>query len=444
MNVHFIAIGGAAMHNLAIALHQKGDRVSGSDSEIFEPSRGRLKSHGLLPDSIEWKAEHIHDGLDAVILGMKAKADNPELLRAQELGIPIFSYPEFLYEQAKDKRRIVIAGSHGKTTITSIILHVCKKAKLDVDYMVGAQLEGYETMVRISHAKTMILEGDEYLSSPLDLRSKFVHYRPHVALLSGIAWDHINVFPKYPEYLACFEDLLKVIEPGGKLIYCEEDAEVLSLVHNKGAALNTQAYRTPEYSVSDGHYLVDGKHSLSLVGKHNMQNLEAACAICIELGLSRDEFYDAVADFEGASRRLEIFRKSDERLIYRDFAHSPSKLKATVEAVKEQYPDRTLMACIELHTYSSLNKNFLPEYAHSLDHADKAVVFYSPKTIANKGLESIEPNDILSGFSNPNIQVIIDVNDLKACFEDFNRQAGNILLMSSGNFGGLNLDEIFN
>ncbi len=443
MNVHFIAIGGAAMHNLAIALHQNGDQVSGSDSEIFEPSRERLKSNGLLPDSIEWKAEHIHDGLDAVILGMKAKADNPELLRAQELGIPIFSYPEFLFKQAKNKRRIVIAGSHGKTTITSIILHVCRKAKLEVDYMVGAQLEGYETMVQISNADTIILEGDEYLSSPLDLRSKFIHYRPHLALLSGIAWDHINVFPTYQEYLACFEELLKVIEPNGKLIYCEEDEEVNNLVQRDGSTLRTQAYKTPNYSVSNGHYTVDGEHQLALVGKHNMQNLEAACAVCMELGLSRNDFYKVVADFEGASRRLELFHSSDQRLIYRDFAHSPSKLKATVEAVKEQYPDRNLMACIELHTYSSLNKCFLPEYAHSLDHADKAVVFYSPKTIANKGLASIKPQDIIDGFAKADIEVITDASELKTCFERFNSNEGNILLMSSGNFGALDLETIF-
>jgi UDP-N-acetylmuramate: L-alanyl-gamma-D-glutamyl-meso-diaminopimelate ligase len=443
MNVHFIAIGGAAMHNLAIALHNKAYHVTGSDSEIFEPSRGRLDKYGLLPKEMGWNADHIQPELDAVILGMKAKSDNPELIRAQELGLKIHSYPEFLFEQAKDKRRLVIAGSHGKTTITSIVLHVCNKLNLDVDYMVGAQLDGYETMVRLSGARDMILEGDEYLSSPLDLRSKFIHYRPHVAILSGIAWDHINVFPTYESYFKCFEDLLDVVEQDGHFIYCEEDPEVQRLIQEYRGPVKTKPYGSPAYEVKDGRYWVEGKYAVGLAGQHNMQNLEAARSLCEHLGVDREGFYSAVEDFEGAARRMEVLHQSEERIVYRDFAHSPSKLKATVKAVKEQYPDRKLSACIELHTYSSLNKDFLPQYEGSLNAADEAVVFYSPETIRNKGMKEISPADILEGFQNSQITVLTESADLAHWMNEQKEQGENLLLMSSGNFGGVNVLELF-
>ena len=443
MNVHFIAIGGAAMHNLAIALHNKAYHVTGSDSEIFEPSRSRLDKYGLLPKEMGWNEAHIHGELDAVILGMKAKSDNPELIKAQELGLKIYSYPEFLYEQAKDKRRLVIAGSHGKTTITSIVLHVCKKLNLNVDYMVGAQLDGYETMVRLSDAQDMILEGDEYLSSPLDLRSKFIHYRPHVALLSGIAWDHINVFPTYESYFKCFEDLLDVVEDGGHFIYCEEDDEVRRLVKNYSGSAILQAYSSPSYDVRDGGYWIDGLYKVGLAGQHNMQNLEAARSLCAQLGVERKDFYEAVSDFEGAARRMEVLFQNDSRIVYRDFAHSPSKLKATVRAVKEQYPNRKLSACIELHTYSSLNRAFIPQYEGSLDAADEAVVFYSPETIRNKGLEDISPQDILDGFQNDRIQVMTESAELDRWMSVQKEEGENLLLMSSGNFGGVKVLELF-
>ncbi|MBL4668343.1 MAG: peptidoglycan synthetase, partial [Flavobacteriales bacterium] len=381
MRVHFIAIGGSAMHNLAIALHKKGFNVTGSDDEIFEPSKGRIAKHGLLPNKFGWDENRITTELDAVILGMHARIDNPELLKAQELGVKVYSYPEYIYEQSKDKIRVVIGGSHGKTSITSMVLHVLEKCNKKFDYMVGAQLEGFDTMVEITDAKIIILEGDEYLSSPIDRRPKFHLYHPNIALISGIAWDHINVFPTFENYVEQFSEFIKLIEKDGKLIYCKADAEVNKIaLMTSNPDIDRIGYQTPDNVINNGitSVLVEGNEiPLQIFGDHNLQNLNGARLICNELKINDNQFYEAIQDFKGASKRLELIAATDNTAIYKDFAHSPSKLKATTQAVKKQYPNRELIACMELHTFSSLNKEFLQEYKNSMSSADEAYVYYS-------------------------------------------------------------------
>ena len=391
MNVHFIAIGGSAMHNLAIALHNKGYIVTGSDDTIFEPSKTRLEAKGLLPETFGWFPNKITQDLDAIVLGMHAKVDNPELLKAQELGLKIYSYPEFLYEQSKHKTRVVIGGSHGKTTITSMILHVMHYHNRDVDFMVGAQLEGFDVMVKLTEDNDFIvLEGDEYLSSPIDRRPKFHLYKPNIALLSGIAWDHINVFPTYENYVEQFRIFVDSIVKGGSITYNEEDAEVKRVVEASENTIRKLPYHTPEYKVVNGETLLEtpeGSLPIEVFGKHNLNNLAGAKWICQHMGIDQDDFYEAIASFKGASKRLEKIAENKTSVAYKDFAHSPSKVEATTNAVKEQYQNRTLVACLELHTYSSLNTEFLKEYKGTLDAADVAVVFYSPHAVEIKKLE---------------------------------------------------------
>lgn len=446
MRVHFIAIGGSAMHNLALALHLKGDHITGSDDEIFEPSKGRLEARGLLPDTFGWFPEKITSDIDAIILGMHAKADNPELLKAEELGISIYSYPEFLYEQSKNKTRVVIGGSHGKTTITSMILHVMHYHDKEVDYMVGAQLEGFDVMVKLTNENDFIvLEGDEYLSSPIDRRPKFHLYKPNIALLSGIAWDHINVFPTYENYVEQFEVFLNQITNGGAIIYNEEDSEVKRVVEESASAIKRYPYGTPSYSVEDGQTLLDtpeGHMPIEVFGKHNLNNLEGARWICQLMGVDADDFYEAISTFKGASKRLEKIAESTRSVAYKDFAHSPSKVKATTEALKNQYPDRELLACLELHTYSSLNPDFLKEYKGALDAADKAVVFYSPHAVQVKKLHPISEKQIAESFEREDLLIFTD----PAGFKDFlfgqNFEDTSLLLMSSGDYGGLDFNEL--
>lgn len=446
MRVHFIAIGGAAMHNLALALHEKGYQVTGSDDAIFEPSKSRLEKKGLLPNDLGWFPERITTDLDAVILGMHAKKDNAELLRAQELGVKIYSYPEFLYEQSKDKTRVVIGGSHGKTTITSMILHVMNYHDVKVDYMVGAQLEGFDTMVHLTEENEFIvLEGDEYLTSPIDLRPKFHLYQPNIALLSGIAWDHINVFPTFENYVDQFRIFTNLITKGGILVYNEEDPTVKQVAEECENQIRKIAYQTPEYSVENGTTLLetpDGAMPIEVFGAHNLNNLAGAKWICQCMGVDEAEFYEAIATFKGASKRLEKIAESTNKVAYKDFAHSPSKVSATTKAVKNQYPDRKLVACLELHTYSSLNAEFLKEYQGALDAADVAVVFYSPDAVKIKQLEEVTYEQIANSFERNDL--IIYTNPTK--FKDFlfsqNLDNSALLLMSSGNYGGLNFDEV--
>ncbi|MCY2688316.1 UDP-N-acetylmuramate--L-alanine ligase [Salinimicrobium sp. TH3] len=448
MRLHFIAIGGSAMHNLALALHQKGYTITGSDDMIYEPSRSRLKKEGLLPGEYGWFKEKISEEIDAVILGMHAREDNPELERAQQLGVSIYSYPEFLYEQSKEKTRVVIGGSHGKTTITSMILHVLNYHHKNVDYMVGAQLEGFDTMVHLTKENDFIvLEGDEYLSSAIDRRPKFHIYKPNIALLSGIAWDHINVFPTLDEYLEQFKIFIDSIVKGGILVYNEEDKHLKKLVEESNNTIRKHPYSTPEYHVENEQTLLhtsEGDMPVSIFGEHNLQNLAGAKWICQHMGIDEEDFYEAIASFKGASKRLEKIAETKGTVVYKDFAHSPSKVMATTRAVKQQYPDRHVIACLELHTYSSLNSEFLLQYKSSLDTADEAVVFFSPEAVENKKLDPISKEQILESFSRKDLTVYTNPVDFKEFLKEQNYDNKVLLLMSSGNYGGLDFEEIKN
>lgn len=449
MKVHFIAIGGSAMHNLAIALHKKGYQISGSDDEIFEPSKGRLAKYGLLPSSQGWEVDRIVEDLDFVVLGMHAKKDNPELIRAKELGLKIMSYPEFLYEQSKDKTRVVIAGSHGKTSITSMILHALHYHDRDCDFMVGAQLDGFETMVKLTEENEfMILEGDEYLSSPMDLRPKFIHYHPNIALISGIAWDHVNVFPTFEKYIEQFDSFLKTIEPGGVVIYNELDDIVQKVVDRTSNEIKKFPYSLPDYKIDNGTYLIasemEGFIPLEIIGKHNMNNLEGARWICNQMGLSDEEFYEAIVSFKGASRRLETLIHKNGLSVYRDFAHAPSKLSATVSAVKESFPNKKLIACFELHTFSSLNLEFMQQYQGSMDAADEAMVYFNPQVVAHKGLEELKLEAVKKAFGSEEIEVYDDNSKLLSSLKSKIDGNSIALIMSSGSFDGINWKEELN
>lgn len=448
MNIHFISIGGSAMHNLALALHEKGDHITGSDDAIFEPSRSRLEAKGLLPESLGWFPEKVHPEVDAIILGMHAKADNPELIKAQELGITIYSYPEFLYEHAKNKTRVVIGGSHGKTTITSMILHVLKYHEVKVDFMVGAQLDGFDRMVHLTDENEIIvLEGDEYLSSPIDLRPKFHLYKANIALLSGIAWDHINVFPTFENYVDQFRIFVDTMVKGGMMVYNVEDEVVKQVVEQTSNQIKKYPYKTPDYTIENGATILDtaeGEVPLAIFGKHNLQNLEGARSICFHLGISEEEFYEAIADFKGASKRLEKIAENEHTVVFKDFAHSPSKVEATTNAVKEQYVDRKLLACLELHTYSSLNEDFLKEYVGTLDKADEAVVFYSPHAVKIKRLKEVSEQQIAKAFKRDDLIIYTDPKAFKDFLFSRNLKNTALLLMSSGNYGGLDFNEVKN
>ena len=447
-NIHFIAIGGSAMHNLAIALHLSGNNITGSDDEIFEPSKGRLDKYGLLPDKMGWDDARISADIDIIILGMHARENNPELLKAQELGIQIFSYPEYIYEATKDKTRVVIGGSHGKTTITSMILHVLNYHKIENDYMVGAQLEGFEVMVKLTDsAKIAVLEGDEYLSSPIDRRPKFHLYNPNIALLTGIAWDHINVFPTFENYCEQFEIFVNKIEENGSLIYFTGDNEIEKIVSKSDRKLDFEPYSTPNYSIDNGVTTIttaEGNYPLEIFGEHNLQNLNGARLVCEKIGVSSKEFYQAIQSFSGASKRLETVAKNEFTHILKDFAHSPSKLEATTKAVKTQYPERELIACIELHTFSSLNQEFLSQYKNTMLTADKAFVYFSPKAIEHKKLAILSENDVKNAFFSENVTVFTDSDELMKTVKAINYNNKNLLLMSSGNFDGVDFEELGN
>jgi len=446
MQIHFIAIGGSAMHNLALALHHKGYTVTGSDDVIFEPSKSRLEEKGLLPASFGWFPQKIHKDIDAVILGMHAKPDNAELLRAQDLGLKIYSYPEFLYEQSKYKTRVVIGGSHGKTTITSMILHVLNYCDIAVDYMVGAQLDGFDRMVHLTENNDFIvLEGDEYLSSPIDRRPKFHLYQPNIALISGIAWDHINVFPTFENYCEQFNIFVDSIIKGGSITYNEEDSAVKKVVTSSENTIRKFPYKTPEFSVANGQTLLhtpEGKMPLEIFGQHNLNNLEGAKWICQQMGVDEIDFYEAIATFKGASKRLEKIIERENAVLFKDYAHSPSKVMATTNAVRDQYPDRKLVACLELHTYSSLNAEFLKEYKGALDAADIAVVYYSPDAVKIKQLDEVTEDQIASAFENEDLHIFTNPITFKKFLFEQDLNDTSLLLMSSGNYGGLDLYTI--
>lgn len=446
MKVHLIAIGGSAMHNLAIAMHKKGYQVTGSDDEIVEPSRSRLANLGLLPMEDGWFPEKITADLDAVILGMHARKDNPELVKAQELGLPIYSYPGYIYEQSKDKTRVVIGGSHGKTSITAMVLHALHFCEMDCDYLVGAQLKGFDTMVRITaEAPRILLEGDEYLASPIEPFPKFHLYRPHIALLSGVAWDHINVFPTFDLYVEQFRIFADKIEQNGALIYFEGDEELQKIASQCRGDIRCKPYREHASEIKNGvTYLINGEEriSLKIFGKHNLQNLQGALLVCEEMGMKSADFYAAIQSFTGAAKRLELVFASETTSVFKDFAHSPSKLKATTDAVREQFPQRKLIACMELHTFSSLNEQFLLEYQGSMAKADKALVYFNPHTVAHKKLKPITTEQVKAAFGSTNVEVYNDSAVLLEALKKEDWNMSNLLMMSSGNFDGLSFEAL--
>ncbi len=445
--IHFIAIGGSAMHNLALALYEKGYQITGSDDAIFEPSKSRLEKKGLMPVQLGWFPEKITPDLEEIIVGMHAQEDNPELIKAKELNLKIYSYPEYLYQQSKNKNRIVIGGSHGKTTITSMILHVLHFHKKEIDYMVGAQLAGFDIMVKLTHEnESIVLEGDEYLSSTLDKRPKFLHYKPHVALISGIAWDHINVFPTFENYIHQFDLFLNSIEDGGVIIYNELDEEVMKLVEKSPKNLQKIPYSIPAYEINEGQTILKnqtGDVLLNIFGEHNLNNLEGARLVCMQLGINEKDFYQAIQTFKGASKRLELLIEKPNYKVYKDFAHAPSKVISTTNAVKKQFKEKIVVACLELHTYSSLNKTFLKEYKNALEKADVKIVYYSEEALQIKRMDKIEAAYIKDCFNSPDLQVFTNSQELEAQLKQMNKDNNIFLMMSSGNYGGINLNEVF-
>ena len=446
MKIHFIAIGGSAMHNLAIALKLKGFSITGSDDAINDPSRSRLKKYNLLPQKEGWFSNKMTSDIDAVVLGMHAKDDNPELLKARKIGLKIYSYPEFIFNQSKDKIRIVIGGSHGKTSITSLVLHVLRTLNIESDYMVGAQLDGFEVMVKLTDtSKYIVLEGDEYLSSALDLRPKFHLYKPHIALISGIAWDHINVFKTFENYLKQFEIFINSIEKNGTLIYNELDPELKKLVSSNKSNLNYIPYLIPKHKIIDGISFIDFNNDLyrlKIFGDHNLQNISGALNICKALGVESEDFYNAITSFNGASNRLELVYKSSDTIIFKDFAHSPSKVKATTEAVHKQFPNRKLISFFELHTYSSLNPLFLEKYKDTLKCSNECYIYYSEKNMRIKRLEPIDSELIIRSFNHSSLTVIDNYEKLNKKIYDLDLSNSVLLMMSSGKFGGLDIDKI--
>lgn len=442
MKVHLIAIGGSAMHNLAIALHKKGIQVTGSDDEIAEPAKSNLQRYGLLPVTEGWDINKIIPQLDAVILGMHARADNPELLKAQELGLHIYSYPEYLYEQTKNKTRVVIAGSHGKTTITAMILHVMKYHNKNFDYLAGAALEGFETSLKLSNdAPVAIFEGDEYLASAIDRRPKFLLYKPDIALVSGIAWDHINVFPTYRNYVEQFENFVKEMPANSSLVYCNEDGEVQKLAAMAANGIKKIPYHTLPNFVQDGVTYLKGitqDTRLDVFGTHNLLNMGGAMQVCSLLGISESKFAEAISGFKGAARRLQLVARSETCNIYWDFAHSPSKLVATIKAVKEQFPIRKLVACMELHTFSSLTKEFLKEYKDTMYEADIRKVYFNPHVMEHKRLPAISAEEVKYYFGG-NVEVYTNSAEMVNSLKQIEWKNTNLLMMSSGNFDGVNI-----
>jgi UDP-N-acetylmuramate: L-alanyl-gamma-D-glutamyl-meso-diaminopimelate ligase len=447
-HIHFIAIGGAIMHQLALALHRQGYAVTGSDDEINDPAKSNLNNAGLLPAACGWFPDKITAGIDAIVLGMHARADNPELLAAKEAGIPVYSFPQYVYEVSKNKKRVVVAGSHGKTTITSMIMHILKHEGVNFDYLVGARVAGFDQSVQLTDAPLIVLEGDEYPASVEEKRPKIFFYHPHISVLSGIAWDHINVFPTYEIYFNQFEQYLRGMDDGAKLFYNNEDSEVKRVVEGAGQKLRTKPYVTPPFHYEDGFPVMDtarGSVKVSVFGRHNLLNMQAAIDVCMELGVTESRCYEAIASFTGAARRLEKVKEEKDLLVYRDFAHAPSKLKATLNAVREAYPDHHLAACFELHTFSSLNQQFLSEYAHSMDAADDAIVYFSHHALKMKGLPELDPEVVKKYFERNDVNIIDEKSKLEAAVNKIIRDRKKpvfLLLMSSGTFDGIDWNTV--
>ena len=443
MKVHFISIGGSVMHQLAIALKRKGYVVTGTDDEIFEPAKTNLAAENLLPATIGWQPELITSDIDAIILGMHAKSDNPELEKAKALNLKIYSFPEYIYQESMNKKRIVVGGSHGKTTTTSMIMHVLKKLHKDFDYLVGAILEGFDQSVNITNAPVIVCEGDEYPASAIERKPKFHFLFPHIAILTGIAWDHINVFPTFDFYLEQFIIFINKIEKDGLLIYNETDETLKKLVEeNRRSDIRYQPYAIPTHQINQGKTTIQiegNEGAINVFGNHNLLNLTAAYYACKSIGIDAAEFVTAIADFTGAAKRLELMASNNETNVYRDFAHAPSKVKATIDAVKQQYPTRKLIGVLELHTFSSLNENFMNEYNGALDKADVAVVFYSKHALELKRMPDLPKEKVIAGFNKAGLAVLNDKETLWQFMQEQNYSNANLVLMSSGNYDGLDM-----
>ena len=435
------------MHNLALALARRGAHVTGSDDEIFEPARSRLAAAGLLPPAEGWDAARVTPELTAVIVGMHARPDNPELARAQELSLKIYSFPEYIYEASKDKQRVVIGGSHGKTSITALILHVLRFHGRQFDYAVGAQLAGFDLMVQLTdEAPVIIIEGDEYLSSPVDRRPKFHLYQHHIGVISGISWDHINVFETEEIYREQFEIFAHQTPKAGVLIYDRDDEQTQLVAVPSKPDVAYIGYGPHEHVIRDGRtYLITKKDEevpIQVFGEHNLRNISAAKEVCKQLGIKGKDFYKAIATFKGAARRLELVREGAASVVYKDFAHAPSKLRATAAALKKQFPKRRLVACLELHTFSSLNPAFLPQYAHCFDAPNVAVVYFNPHVLEHKRLPPLAPAAVAAAFARPDLHVFTDSRELAAFLHARAWADTNLLLMTSGTFDGLDLTEL--
>lgn len=447
-HIHFIAVGGSIMHNLALDAQKKGYFVTGSDDEIFEPSRSRLAEAGILPDKLVWNTDVITPETEMVIVGMHTHADNPELAKAQQLGLKIYSYPQYIKEHAKNKKRIVIGGSHGKSSVTSMIMHVLKACNYDFDYLVGAKVEGFTETIRLTeNAPIIVIEGDEYASAPFDKTPKFLAYQAHIAVITGVAWDHINIYPTYKDYTNAFEKFVQNLPIDGTLIYCQTDKEVQEIANFASKDINAIPYKAYKNEVIDNiSYLIskdNEKFALKVFGEHNLQNISAAKQVCMQIGINEKDFLTAIASFKGAGKRLEKIVEKEDFILFKDYAHAPSKVKATTKAVKIQFPNRKLVACLELHTYSSLNQEFLPLYQNALETADIAIVYFSPKALALKRMPDLDKNQIKKAFGNENLMVFDEITALKNYLHSIDFKNTNLLMMSSGTFDGLNFEEIF-
>ncbi|MGF1635821.1 MAG: UDP-N-acetylmuramate--L-alanine ligase [Cyclobacteriaceae bacterium] len=441
-NLHFISIGGSVMHSLAITLKKKGYKVTGSDDEIYEPSYSNLKAHGILPKEMGWNENNIHKDLDAVVIGMHAKGDNPEVLKARNLGLKTYSFPEYVRKECENKHRIVVAGSHGKTTITAIIMHVLKYANRDFDYLIGASVDGFDNLVQITEAPLIIIEGDEYFSSPVDKTPKFLKYDHHNAIISGIAWDHINAFPTAEDYERQFELFADNTPKSGNLFYYQNDPRLAAICNRERKSITVTAYTEHPAVVRNGNtYLktFSSEIPIKIFGRHNLQNIQAALEMVKKLGIKEETFYQAISSFKGASKRLQLLGQSDQTAVYLDYAHAPSKVKATVSALKEQMPERKLVACFELHTYSSLNPEFIEQYYGSLDSADEAAIFVNPENIKHKDKAQLNADDIVKGFHKTGLQVFFDRAALDTYLKNQKWSNKNLLLMSSGNFASMDV-----
>ncbi len=444
MRIHLISIGGAVMHNLALELQAVGHKITGSDDEIYNPSYDRLDKAGLLPQQMGWDASRITQDIDLILLGMHARPDNPELQRAQKLKLEIQSFPEFIGQHAKGKIQIVVAGSHGKTTTTSMIMHALKENEVEFDYLVGAQLEGFERMVRLSDAEIIVIEGDEYLSSPIDRQPKFLHYDPDYLILTGVQWDHMNVFPTMDSYVASFMTLLDQLKSECHVFYDETDDNLSQIIEEKSWPFFKEGYKEIPYQIKNGKFNIRGQErALGIMGSHNMKNISAAVYVLSKLNLEHEVIYDAMASFAGAAKRQDIVLDTDDLVIYRDFAHAPSKVRATLKGIRELYPDRYVIAACELHTFSSLNKAFLPQYSGAMTSADSAVVFYSPHTLEIKKMPALDFDYIKKCFERADLNIFTESEDLhEFLIAEKQRVPCVFLLMSSGTFGGLNLDRL--